>query len=309
MIGDLVTCRISDRIDNSLETIQIYASSVRIKKPFTGTAPTSPEHTITTEFSRTARARLYFFLENTAKVYKSQFVGTYHEIWPINGNELNNHIHRMNKVFKRLNVKFCYVKEFQTRGAPHIHWYLTEEYSDNLWKKLGKAWHKIAGYGSIPHLNWHANDIHHKNGRDYKSLIPWEMKAAYPSKYLTKHAQKDIPEGYKNFGSFWGHSRSLKADVKMEISSQKVDEDYDKEDQIDYLTGEILENERQAYNQLYRTLGRYDEHRRGKKYSYFRNSARSTLVHGGAKIIDQITEYWRKEDGKNRSESDCSFLP
>lgn len=304
---NLVTCRIFHRFDTSQEKLHIYSSSVRIKKPFIGTPPEPPTHTETTEFSRTARQRLYFFLENTQFEYKSQFVGTYHNTWPTDGKILNTHIDRFNKVLKRMNIRRCNVKEFQERGAPHVHWYLDAEYSDDLWKKLGKAWHKIAGFGSQEHYEWHVNNIRVVKGIEYKSFIPWTMKAAYPTKYLTKTVQKDIPEGYKNFGTFWGHSRDLKADIKMEISSQSIDEKFDRDEIIDYSTGEIIDKGRHGYSELYRTLGRYDEHRRGKKYSHFRNNARSTLVHGGAKIINQLTQRWREEDdnaGDNIKRSD-----
>lgn len=58
--------------------------------------------------------------------------------------------------------------------------------------------------------------------------------ATYLCKYLDKEAQKAVPEGFVNFGRFWGNSRTLvPAPITVTI------EDVDLAAPVDPLTGEV----------------------------------------------------------------------
>lgn len=307
----LVTTPIFHRFEQiEEETLQIYHCSAIFKRPFTGKKPIPPIRTEITEFSRKSQTRLYFHLLNTAHLYKSQFVGTYHNANPINGRELCSNIDRFNKVLYRLGIDHTHVKEWQTEGRPHIHWYLTAEYSETLWKKLGKAWHKIAGkFTSEPELHrwWHCDRISTKYGKKYRSLISWEMNPGYALKYLSKHAQKCIPERFKGFGQFWGYSRKIKPQILQEITSDAIHEKYFIDENLNIDTGELSEG-RQPLKQIARILGKYQERKnkesinrakkKGKKLKIPspRKLYRTFTVHQGAKIINQTFNYWSKED-------------
>ncbi len=136
---------------------------------------------------------------------------TYHDTIP-NGEGAKKHLHAWLAALRRAcpGVGYLWILEFQTRGAPHFHVWLTEPYSERLWKRLGRAWNRIADPESAKHLWWHSEvRLDRKKGLQ-QSMIPWEMKGAgYLRKYMSKEAQKCVPDGFGWVGRFWGNTRNL----------------------------------------------------------------------------------------------------
>jgi hypothetical protein len=91
--------------------------------------------------------------------------------------------------------------EFQARGAPHFHCYLSG-YPVGGVKAVSQAWFSIVGSGDEKHLAWHEGKL---SGRP---CLEWfrvpHAASAYATKYATKQEQKDVPQEYQNVGRFWG---------------------------------------------------------------------------------------------------------
>lgn len=243
-------------------------------------------------FSKQSRSRLKFTAENAASLHRcAQFVGTYADVWPVDGREfkrqLNLFLTRLRKAIPFL--EYLWVGEFQTRGAPHFHLFLNIEANEENRLLLGSIWHEIAGYRSEYHRWWHCDRVE-KNG--YSALIPWNLNTVYVCKYLEKQYQKAIPDGFRNFGRWWGNSRGLVAKPDI-FTKEEIQAEFP---QVDEETGEI--NEVDAWQFLMRTVGRY--HERKSHRSWFRKTSRSTSVLTGAPIFNQALNYLRK--GKTNDE-------
>jgi hypothetical protein len=177
--------------------------------------------------------------------------------------------------------------EFQKRNAPHFHIFFTIPPDRSIQPLISELWCRISGQSSdLQALAFHSHST---------NWIDWEMKTSgYLTKYLDKSCQKLIPEGYSNFGRFWGCSRDLVPEPIIiptgELKSY---------DQFDEKTGEIVSGE----NFILRSLGRLAE-RKTKGYSRFRNRAfhSSYTMHDGARAFYQLEKYLyqlkrRKQDG------------
>lgn len=283
--GPLVSRAISQRIP--VTWLQSYPTDARFKCGESGfyTPPAAPNHTragIHTH-SRKSRARLKFVCRNTQTPLISQFCLTYHEKKP-DGRQVKKHLNAWLQNLRRRNISYLWVLEFQKRGVPHFHVFLSEAVSLELHESLAKSWNRITDE-TAEHLNVH---LHRKN------FISWEMKGGnYLShKYLTKEAQKEVPEGFHFPGRFWGHSRGL-VPAPETITEEEIQGL--SEIRVNQETGEVLQDVPWLF--LCRTLRRYHwaKLRRygGKKWVL----ARSRTVPGGAAIIRQTVEYLKKRKG------------
>jgi len=110
--------------------------------------------------------------------------------------------------------------EFQKNGSVHFHMFCTRFVPK---KFLSQVWYEIVGSGSIKHLLSGTNVTSVKAGK--KGMIN------YARKYAAKQAQKTIPEGFLNFGRFWGISgeRGVEAvTLPLDDLSELVDDWEDK---------------------------------------------------------------------------------
>lgn len=168
-------------------------------------------------FSAASASRLTRTARNAMPALVSQFCLTYHQSNP-DGAAAKKHLDAWLKVLRRAapGVGYLWILEFQTRGVPHFHVWLTVPFSEALWKRLGAAWNRIAEPESLHHLWWHTDERPGTSGRPQRSFIDWDMKGAgYLRKYMSKAAQKCVPEEFGWVGRFWGCTRALvpEADV------------------------------------------------------------------------------------------------
>lgn len=217
----LVYSSISDRkCKDQVERIDLYPVSARIIRPKiyrTGNT-TAPDRTGTEikGFSLKSKARLRFTAANAGNIITSQFCMTYGDVWPINGRslkaDLTQFLKRLRHHFTEL--QYIWIAEFQTRGAPHFHFFSNLAPTPENHDKLTAAWYDIAGYGQDKVLRVHAHET---------NFIPWDMgNAGYLCKYLDKEAQKTIPQGFQSFGRFWGNSQALTPKIVDEISQDEL---------------------------------------------------------------------------------------
>lgn len=163
-------------------------------------------------FSPKSAARLTRTARNACPALVSQFCLTYHQANP-DGRTTKDHLDAWLKVLRRAAplVGYLWILEFQTRGVPHFHVWLTCPFSEDLWQRMGAAWNRIAEPDSAEHLKWHTEArLNRFTGKVERCFMPWEMNGAgYLRKYMSKEAQKCVPEGFEGVGRFWGCTRDL----------------------------------------------------------------------------------------------------
>jgi hypothetical protein len=268
-----------------IETIEVFPASIRVKRPFNGQKPTPPDRSGSglQGFSDKSRSRLRFTAANSAHVLRSQFCCTYHDYWPIDGREFKRHLDRFLTAARRAFpfLSYLWVAEFQTRNAPHAHVFLDLPATAENRDILAHIWSRIVDPSDPSLLAFHCHS---------KNMIEWKMgSGSYLCKYLDKQHQKAIPDGFRNFGRWWGNSRGLVPDPDT-ITPADLQDEFP---QVDEETGEIHEGNPTAY--LVRIVGRYHEKKNSR--SWFRRTSRSATVLTGAPIFRQALEYLRRTRG------------
>lgn len=205
---------------------ELLPSDVRVVRDY-GPQP-QPEHLKDARrgevqmFSAKSASRLTRMARNASPALVSQFCLTYHQAAP-DGATAKKHLDAWLMAVRRAapGAGYLWILEFQSRGVPHFHVWLTVPYSEALWKRLGKAWNRIAEPDSPQHLWWHTEErLDARTGKVQRSMLDWDMKGAgYLRKYMSKEAQKCVPDGFGWVGRFWGASRGLVPDpVTLEAS-------------------------------------------------------------------------------------------
>jgi hypothetical protein len=258
--------------------MHVYPVSLRVKRQANPPADlTPPVRTGTTidGFSSKSRSRLRFAAVNAFPALVSQFGLTYHDQAPTDGRQSKRHLDNWLKSLRRLvpDCGYLWIMEFQSRGAAHFHVFLTIPPDDRIRHDLAAAWVRITN-GTPEQMAVHDHA---------KNWINWEINTAgYLAKYLDKAAQKCVPEGFSNFGRFWGNSVDLVPDP-LKIPLVNIDASA-----TDQTTGEI----HGSSVQVIRWLGRLAE-KQTRGYSRFRKRAQghSYTILAGAAGYRQIEQY------------------
>jgi hypothetical protein len=216
---------------------------------------------------------------NSGHLLGTQFCMTYHDAWPTNGTQLKSHLNlfltRLRKIVPEL--RYIWIAEFQTRGAPHFHLYSNVPRTHENRRLLAQLWNDVADKGNRSHLAFH---LHHRN------FINWQMKYGnYLCKYLDKAHQKCIPENFYDMKRWWGNSRNLLPDPEI-ISAEQLDERYGSES-VNLATGEVDNFTPSTW--LVRQIGRH--HERVNLRSWFRRTPFSTASLSGGAIFRQLVNY------------------
>lgn len=199
--------------------MEILPADVRVLRDY-GPRP-QPEHLKNSKrgdiqmFSPKSAAALTRTARNAMPQLISQMCLTYHHSEP-DGSTAKKNIHAWLQVLNRFvpGVGYLWILEFQSRGVPHFHVWLTAPFTEELWQHLGVAWNRIAEPTSTQHLRWHTQErCNSRTGKLERSFMPWEMNGAgYLRKYMSKEAQKCVPDGFGFVGRFWGCTRKLVPD-------------------------------------------------------------------------------------------------
>ena len=184
---------------------EVYARDLYLCRHDPATPPPEPPDGLRgtiNQFSEKSQARLKHRCDNSGHRVRSQYLLTYHNQGPKDGKEAKAHLNSFLKVLKRAypGIGYIWVLEFQVRGVPHFHIFLTVPPDEQGSEHLALAWVRITK-GTEEQLKRHL----------FHSWIPWEMASSnYVLKeYCTKIAQKDVPPEYQNVGRFWGNSRNM----------------------------------------------------------------------------------------------------
>lgn len=262
-----------------MSSIELYKRSLKVVHPIGSNKPEPPDRTQTKidHFSKKSRRRLQFVSINNSDVLISQFALTYHDRLPADGKECKKHLNTFLTWLKRNypEVRYLWILEFQSRGAPHYHLFFNVKPDRTMQYKMALHWNKVTRSG-YQHLEFH----NHKN-----NFIDWDMgSGSYLTKYLDKTSQKFVPENYSNVGRFWGHSRELKPQATV-IDADELDELV----KIDYATGEFYGGK----TTVLRWLGKYQKKKtNGFTYVHKMIHSFSCIMMDGMSAYKQIENYF-----------------
>ena len=157
-------------------------------------------------FTPSTGTRMRRYLRECMAEYREMVTLTYPGFFTTNGKETKEHLRRFLQEVKReyrrnhgddgMFSAFWFL-EFQTRGAPHYHIFLTWAPSKQ-W--VSSTWYRIVNSEDVRHLHAGTRTEYLHSGRG--------GTISYASKYAAKQEQKDVPENFENVGRFWGvHGR------------------------------------------------------------------------------------------------------
>lgn len=184
--------------------VHVYESDavVEYKQRFPPVAG-PPERGEIRELSYKSRRRLAFVASNTAVNFRTMITLTYPAEFPGDGRTVKANLKAfLDRLRKRDAIgEYLWFMEFQERGAPHIHILSERDYVLPRGDIAG-IWYDIVGSGDAFHLSAGTRVESNRQGRRGLSR--------YAVKYAMKTEQKLVPEGFRNVGRFWGHSRAVK---------------------------------------------------------------------------------------------------
>lgn len=147
-----------EKTDDSLLTIKVYQKDVEVKFSSLKSSHfiSEPEkqarvakRSKIVKFSKRSAKRLRHVIRNSEDTWKVFITLTYPENFPCNGKETKAHLNAFLQYLRRKGIKYAWVLEFQSRGAPHYHIIA----SDCIPKyELSERWYKIVGSGDEKHL-------------------------------------------------------------------------------------------------------------------------------------------------------------
>jgi hypothetical protein len=169
-------------------------------------------------FSEDSKRRMLFTFRNVVGL-RVLVTLTYPGQFSTDGREVKQDWANMRRWLSRRGVAGAWFMEFQARGAPHFHVFLTAEVPK---EEVAAAWYRIVDSGDERHL---------RAGTRIEALRELHAAGAYAAKYLKKQEQKEVPEGFSDVGRFWGLFGGLAVQVVAEVNSQE---------RIDTSTGEVV---------------------------------------------------------------------
>jgi len=137
-------------------------------------------------------ARLGAYLDNFRQDFTAFATLTYPDDYPTDGRIVKRHWHAFVERMRRIGWfgenSLVWFLEFQHRGAPHLHCFLTG-YLSHEW--VAQAWAEITGGNK-------------EACSQVKALEHADRAGCYAKKYAIKNEQKQIPDGFINTGRWWG---------------------------------------------------------------------------------------------------------
>jgi hypothetical protein len=181
-------------------TVKVYPRDVKIQfspRNLPKFSRGAPKRSRIVNFSKPSAKRLKFVIRNSEDIWKVFITLTYPENFPCDGKKTKAHLNAFLQFLRRKQIKYTWVLEFQSRGAPHYHIIASDFIPKD---ELSDRWYSIVNSGDEKHL---------KAGTGIESIKSMGHLYGYLSNYIRKLEQKTPPEGFENVGRFWGASRNL----------------------------------------------------------------------------------------------------
>jgi hypothetical protein len=141
------------------------------------------------------------------------FCLSYPAEFPTDGRQVKADLNRWLTWFRRRvkGVPYFWFLEFQARGAPHVHIYLSAKTDGLPHREMATAW---AGFISGDDRDtWDKVFAVHSHAKQLQDFRTRDGYIRYAAKYALKTRQKTVPVAYQNVGRFWGASRVVKDSV------------------------------------------------------------------------------------------------
>jgi hypothetical protein len=154
-------------------------------------------------FSMKSRRRCRLVLRNIARHMKLTFGLTYPADFPTDGRRVKRNLGALLDWLRRRKIGYFWIIEFQERGAPHFHGFLTELVTHG---EFSAAWNRII---SADRPEYFGDPAHLEHGVYVASIESQDKLASYFTEYMKKLEQKTVPEQYSGVGRFWGFTSAL----------------------------------------------------------------------------------------------------
>ena len=155
-----------------------------------------------THWSRASIRRFMLMVKNSSCEWVGLITLTYPREYTADGKAVKKQLNSFLQYLRRLNCSYCWVLEFQKRGAPHFHILVSGFVPKD---EVATRWFNIVGSGDVKHL-CAGTRVEGVNG-DKNRLL------RYLFSYLKKADQKKVPDEYKDVGRWWGSTRSILREV------------------------------------------------------------------------------------------------
>ena len=192
----------------AIEGIEVYRNDVVVVRKAGWSNGVECTRSQVKTFSRASRRKLAFVASNTSIDFTSMITLTYPREFPNDGKDVKRNLNAFLVALRRKvnSLEYLWFLEFQKRGAPHIHLLIRGmrvSKANQAW--TSSTWYSICSTGDERHL---------RAGTRLERIRKKDGARHYAVKYAHKMVQKVVPEGYRNVGRFWGHSKNVKPVVK-----------------------------------------------------------------------------------------------
>lgn len=165
-----------------------------------------------TELTKKSSDKMKFTLRNSLCDFQGFITLTYPRHYPRDGRVCKKHLNlfltHLRTDYK--GIKYFWFMEFQERGAPHFHVFLSCVVPGRTY--ISPLWYRIVNSGDPAHLKAGTNVVRLRTSQDV---------IRYATSYAKKLTQKMTPEDFDCVGRFWGCSRKL-CDAIMVISDVSI---------------------------------------------------------------------------------------
>lgn len=165
-----------------------------------------------TELTKKSSDKMKFTLRNSLCDFQAFITLTYPRSYPRDGRVCKKHLNlfltHLRTDYK--GIKYFWFMEFQERGAPHFHIFLSCPIPGRTY--VSPLWYRVVNSGDLNHLKAGTNVVRLRSSKDV---------IRYATSYAKKLTQKMTPEDFESVGRFWGCSRKL-CDAIMVLSDVSI---------------------------------------------------------------------------------------
>lgn len=183
-----------------------------------------------TELSYKSLERLRYLAAHTPVEFRSMVTLTYPASYPMDSARIKRDLDAFLKALKRRShsgMEYLWILEFQKRGAPHFHIWLSHDLGENL-VELRRPAPKKPAKVSPRHQEWcletwyrivdSGDEKHRRAGACWEAVRDANGARKYLVKECSKKWQKALPDGWEGSGRWWGTSRGVKKNIPFPIT-------------------------------------------------------------------------------------------
>lgn len=174
-------------------------------------------------------------MQCTAVEFGTMLTLTYPKMYPKSGSLVKADINVMAQKIRRKGWSYVWFLEFQTRGAPHVHFLLSPSViTPQMRVEFGFSWAErivtSPWFGEVCPPERHTSEaikiikvaLHDLT---FTLLRLEDGAKRYASKYAAKERQKKVPAAFMDVGRFWGSSQDVAPDgLEFDVTEDDVEQ-------------------------------------------------------------------------------------